>query len=1137
MHTKDKRAYYLGDSVYSSIKACDGFAMEIDPAEAIDTALANKEYEKLDIEYRKEIENDLVQKGPDYYKERQKEFNSMLVKMRKKFENTSLRDINRLERAYRRRAKNDMKTRLDLYLFDLAKTQGKIVGAVEDLVDQTSIKHEKDAFDSEEFIKSKKKKYADFMEWMIETYCAAELDEMDEFSKVSNSREMLTILLYNRNDKMARRIDSLGNIRSSFCAVGSAHLPGDSGVINLLRKRGFTVTPVFSSKKIEPGEIVIENKMQALIEISDADSNYIVKMPGRPTDFVSITKKLVVKTYKELSNEILLMCGVYEDGKLYRTADKVKDEIKDFFTRYSVKLYDTKKINRQDIEGYEMSFKHPEGYIRLHLFCSNGKTYMFGAGSKNKDSMNAFRCQNFLSSYIMMFNRPVHESSFISFSNTEKAFGIGLPSMPKKENVEGDDTYTNEDITLFSCIDAKKKTSYLILIKEPFKGYFPGLDSNAFTQTINEIKKGVFVKYSEPENVLLDGLPALKVKIIGEADSKRQYIHIIMAMRQNRFYCVTARGLAVPENDSLFTTYFNGFHFLPYQTNTFQTQKSTTGFFSVKAPAAIEMIEPKKINAKNKEASISAKKTEYYSFDSCTAASYDIMSLYLGKYYWADGEMAFLEDYSLALSNDSLAVNNVYNNDSLIYKRNVCNGSFISREILLRSIQNNSLTRIRIIHYADSAFLVYTKGDKEFVTNENADTFFNSFRFTDEKYASAVFHSKTQLLLTDLQSKDSNTCAGAMDALKQGFKFPDRDMPLLLNALLHDFSNTKFSNYIPELLAQAIATRPGKEVFDFIATNYPLLKNKKEHIRMQMFNILSEFKTKEAYELLKVFLLTDEPSPSNYDIALSNFSHYPSLAVILFPELAVKIKDTYMAPDVLEIANMLIDSNKLSCQNFTVYEEDILVIAKKMLKQYQASSYSDFYAPHIEAIIKLLVKMNQKKGNDLLDDFLSLQNHALSNVIFIAKVKSNQPLLPDALDKYCEDPNRRIELYDQLFKLGKQSYFKCRYATQQSFAEAFATIYTNSQISPRISKDYDIVAVKEEIINAVLSRYYIIKVKCHFIYENISYTSIIGPFAPNESNFSIPDGKEKFILYKSKFDKNEIESLFADFISKIRSLQ
>ena len=331
-----------------------------------------------------------------------------------------------------------MNTTFDLYLFGLAKTQGKTVGGLEDIEGRAALIDEfGNTFDPDLFLKSERKKYVDVHEWMVVNYIAAELDKLHEFSKVSKSEKGISAMLYNRNLVMSKRIDSLGKIRATFCAVGAAHLPGDSGIINLLRKKGFTVEPVFSSKKIEPGNYKINKRINPLISISDPDSNYIVKMPGKATDLTIITDKLFVKTYKELSNEIMLMSGVYEDGNMNKNIEKQIDEIKHSFSWNDVKLYSTKRIKRQGVKGYEMNFKGEDGYIKMHVFYTNGKTYMFGTGSKNRDSLYMGRCKNFMATYSMNLNKKPVETESMSFISNDKAFSIALPARPKKETITG----------------------------------------------------------------------------------------------------------------------------------------------------------------------------------------------------------------------------------------------------------------------------------------------------------------------------------------------------------------------------------------------------------------------------------------------------------------------------------------------------------------------------------------------------------------------------------------------------------------------------------------------------------------------------------------------------------------------------
>lgn len=52
------------------------------------------------------------------------------------------------------------------------------------------------------------------------------------------------IMLYHRNSNWVKKLKPLLPDKSLLIAVGAGHLPGEKGVINLLRKEGYTVTPV-----------------------------------------------------------------------------------------------------------------------------------------------------------------------------------------------------------------------------------------------------------------------------------------------------------------------------------------------------------------------------------------------------------------------------------------------------------------------------------------------------------------------------------------------------------------------------------------------------------------------------------------------------------------------------------------------------------------------------------------------------------------------------------------------------------------------------------------------------------------------------------------------------------------------------
>jgi uncharacterized protein len=62
------------------------------------------------------------------------------------------------------------------------------------------------------------------------------------------------ILLYHRNRNWVNKLKTLLPGKSLLIAVGAGHLPGEKGIINLLRKEGYTITPV-ENKTIRTREI------------------------------------------------------------------------------------------------------------------------------------------------------------------------------------------------------------------------------------------------------------------------------------------------------------------------------------------------------------------------------------------------------------------------------------------------------------------------------------------------------------------------------------------------------------------------------------------------------------------------------------------------------------------------------------------------------------------------------------------------------------------------------------------------------------------------------------------------------------------------------------------------------------------
>ena len=83
---------------------------------------------------------------------------------------------------------------------------------------------------------------------LIKKYKTQDIDAL--YNSVSDKKEDLgkyeDDLLVNRNKNWIPKIAELAGQERIFIAVGAAHLGGENGVINLLRKAGFTVEPVLT---------------------------------------------------------------------------------------------------------------------------------------------------------------------------------------------------------------------------------------------------------------------------------------------------------------------------------------------------------------------------------------------------------------------------------------------------------------------------------------------------------------------------------------------------------------------------------------------------------------------------------------------------------------------------------------------------------------------------------------------------------------------------------------------------------------------------------------------------------------------------------------------------------------------------
>jgi uncharacterized protein len=84
---------------------------------------------------------------------------------------------------------------------------------------------------------------------LADAYKKQDLNKLEELSNKNDIgiANFADLLLYNRNRNWVEKLKTLMNAKPLLIAVGAGHLPGDKGVINLLRKAGYKLKPVKNS--------------------------------------------------------------------------------------------------------------------------------------------------------------------------------------------------------------------------------------------------------------------------------------------------------------------------------------------------------------------------------------------------------------------------------------------------------------------------------------------------------------------------------------------------------------------------------------------------------------------------------------------------------------------------------------------------------------------------------------------------------------------------------------------------------------------------------------------------------------------------------------------------------------------------
>jgi uncharacterized protein YbaP (TraB family) len=243
MHVSSKLAFHLSDSFYWAIRSADVVALEMDPA---------KWQEEMNDQQQRQ---ELVQKN-SWNRPAQKlnlysfQFPDAGDAFRSAVSSEPQLLNSLLYRSGAGQTDFEEDTYLDLHIFQTGKKFGKSSAGVENFIETERLMVQ--AYQNQ--LVEKRKKTADkerisgyeIQKKIQEAYRKGDLDALDSLQLLTQQSEAYNeLFLYKRNEIQAKAMDSIMKSgKSVFTGVGAAHLPGDRGVIEWLRKMGYQLRPI-----------------------------------------------------------------------------------------------------------------------------------------------------------------------------------------------------------------------------------------------------------------------------------------------------------------------------------------------------------------------------------------------------------------------------------------------------------------------------------------------------------------------------------------------------------------------------------------------------------------------------------------------------------------------------------------------------------------------------------------------------------------------------------------------------------------------------------------------------------------------------------------------------------------------------
>lgn len=421
MHVSNKVAYYLSEQFFSALKSVDIVGLETNPGEWLENMEKTGELDEA-AQFRPATapgnfyRNTFVPVYPD----------KKLLQGILSYDPDIINGL--LYRQNGSRENFEESTYIDLFIYQSAAKLNKQLISLEDF--RSSEIKARLAMLPDEEPESKNSNFYALAQKIEDAYRAGNLDLLDSLSKLSSTKNTQRYLINDRNVFFVETIDSVLRTNTLFSGVGAAHLPGESGVIELLRKKGYTVEPVFPevTKKSNAYREELDKKFKVVPFSKQviADSAFSLQLPGKLYPIVNLGNLKYYIHADMVNGSFYTVVRLRHQGPAFHlSAAQLKARVDSLlFESIPGKILVKKDIeSNTGIRGIEIINQTRRGDEQHYqIFFTDVEMILFKLGGKqgyatSNESKNFFNSIQF---------RPAKPGSFL-FSPATAGFSVKIP--------------------------------------------------------------------------------------------------------------------------------------------------------------------------------------------------------------------------------------------------------------------------------------------------------------------------------------------------------------------------------------------------------------------------------------------------------------------------------------------------------------------------------------------------------------------------------------------------------------------------------------------------------------------------------------------------------------------------------------